>query len=107
MSSGTSPTRGILLMILAILLFTAMDATAKGLIQRYPAPQVIWTRFAGQLLIVLVLLGPRLGTALRTRFPVLHFWRSAFSSGRPRSSSCRCPISGWPRRPPSPISTPS
>jgi drug/metabolite transporter (DMT)-like permease len=68
-------------MILAILLFTAMDATAKGLIQRYPAPQVIWTRFAGQLLIVLVFLGPRLGAALRTRFPVLHFWRSAFQFG--------------------------
>ena len=68
-------------MILAILLFTAMDATAKGLIQRYPAPQVIWTRFSGQLVIVLVLLGPRLGVALRTRFPVLHFWRSAFQFG--------------------------
>lgn len=68
-------------MILAILLFTAMDATAKGLIQRYPAPQVIWTRFAGQLLLVLVFLGPRLGAALRTRFPVLHFWRSASQFG--------------------------
>lgn len=76
-----SPTRGILLMILAILLFTAMDAAAKGLIQRYPAPQVIWARFAGQLVLVLVLLGPRLGAALRTRFAVLHFFRSAFQFG--------------------------
>ena len=48
--------RGIILMILAILCFTAMDATAKGLIERYPAPQVVWVRFAGQLLIVLVVL---------------------------------------------------
>ncbi len=77
----SSPTRGILLMILAILLFTAMDATAKGLIARYPAPQVVWTRFAGQLLIVVILLGPRLGRMMRTRFPVLHFWRSAFQFG--------------------------
>ena len=68
-------------MTLAILLFTAMDAAAKGLIARYPAPQVVWVRFAGQLVIVALLLGPRLGKALRTRFPVLHFWRSAFQFG--------------------------
>jgi drug/metabolite transporter (DMT)-like permease len=74
-------TRGILLMILAIFLFTAMDATAKGLITRYPAPQVIWARFAGQLVLVLLILGPRLGPVLRTRFPALHFWRSASQLG--------------------------
>lgn len=74
-------TRGVALMILAVFLFTAMDATAKGLIARYPAPQVIWVRFAGQLVLVLLILGPRLGPALRTRFPVLHFWRSASQFG--------------------------
>jgi drug/metabolite transporter (DMT)-like permease len=79
--AAPSATRGILLMILAILLFTAMDATAKGLIQRYPAPQVIWVRFAGQLLIVLLLLRQHIGPVLRTRFPVLHFWRSAAQFG--------------------------
>ena len=83
MTSAThpSPTRGILLMILAILLFTAMDATAKGLIAKYPAPQVVWTRFAGQFLLVILILGPRLPQMLRTRFPVLHLWRSAFQFG--------------------------
>jgi drug/metabolite transporter (DMT)-like permease len=79
--AAPSATRGILLMILAILLFTAMDATAKGLIERYPAPQVIWVRFAGQLLIVLVILRHHLLPVLRTRFPVLHFWRSASQFG--------------------------
>ena len=82
-------TRGIALMITAILLFSTMDAVAKGLIQRYPAPQVIWTRFFGQFLLVLLILGPglgqprlpSLGTVLRTRFPVLHFWRSASQLG--------------------------
>lgn len=68
-------------MILAIFLFTAMDATAKGLIARYPAPQVIWVRFAGQLLLVLLILNVRLGPVLRTRFPVLHFWRSLSQFG--------------------------
>jgi drug/metabolite transporter (DMT)-like permease len=81
MVSYTSPTRGILLMILAVLFFTAMDATAKGLIQRYPAPQVIWVRFAGQLLIVLLILRRQLAPILRTRFPALHFWRSASQFG--------------------------
>ena len=73
--------RGIALMILAILLFTAMDAAAKGLIQRYPAPQVVWARFAGQLLIVLLILNTRTGPLLRTRFPGLHLARSAFQFG--------------------------
>jgi drug/metabolite transporter (DMT)-like permease len=70
--------KGILLMILAVFLFTIMDAVAKGLIARYPAPQVIWARFAGQALIVAVLLGPRMGPMLRTSHPWLHVVRSAF-----------------------------
>lgn len=76
-----SVTRGVALMILAILLFTAMDATAKGLIESYPAPQVIWVRFAGQLVLTLLILNVRLVPVLRTRFPVLHFWRSASQFG--------------------------
>jgi hypothetical protein len=55
-------TRGVALMILAIF-FTAMDATAKGVIARYPAPHVIWVRFARQLVLVLLILGPRLRPA--------------------------------------------
>jgi drug/metabolite transporter (DMT)-like permease len=74
-------TRGVAFMILAILLFTAMDATAKGLIARYPAPQVVWARFAGQLLIVLVILNARAPMYLRTRHPVLHLARSACQFG--------------------------
>jgi drug/metabolite transporter (DMT)-like permease len=68
-------------MILAILLFTAMDATAKGLIERYPAPQVVWARFAGQLLIVLILLNRQAPRLLRSRYPGLHMARSAFQLG--------------------------
>jgi drug/metabolite transporter (DMT)-like permease len=74
-------TRGVALMILAIFLFTAMDATAKGLIARYPASQVVWARFAGQLVIVLVILNLRAATYLRTRHPGLHLARSAFQFG--------------------------
>ncbi|MDO8883031.1 DMT family transporter [Pseudotabrizicola sp.] len=72
---------GILLMIMAIFCFSAMDAAAKGLIARYPVPQVIWARFAGQVLIVAVLLGPRLPLMLRTQWPMLHLIRSACQLG--------------------------
>ena len=67
---------GILLMMLAIFCFAAMDAAAKGLIARYPVPQVIWARFAGQVLIVALLLGPRLPVMLRTQWPGLHLVRA-------------------------------
>jgi drug/metabolite transporter (DMT)-like permease len=83
MSAAHTPqvTRGVALMILAIFLFTTMDATAKGLIGKYPAPQVIWVRFAGQLALVVLILNLRFGPVLRTRFPGLHFWRSAAQFG--------------------------
>ena len=80
-ASLSQVTRGVALMILAIFLFTAMDATAKGVIDRYPAPQVIWVRFAGQLVLVVLILRHHLGPVLRTRFPALHFWRSASQFG--------------------------
>src|SRR5690606_47429 len=64
-----------------IFFFTLMDATAKGLIAKYPAPQVVWTRFAGQLLVAMLVLGPKLPRMMRTRFPVLRFWRSGFRFG--------------------------
>lgn len=67
--------RAIGLMIGAIVLFTAMDAVAKGLLDRYPTPQVIWARFTGQLLLVLLILRGRVGPLLRTRYPVLHLAR--------------------------------
>ena len=37
--------RGILLMVSAIGLFTAMDATAKYLAQWYPVPGIVWARY--------------------------------------------------------------
>lgn len=74
-------TRGIALMIAAILMFATMDALAKGLVGRYPAPQVIWARYAGQLLVVLVLLNRRALGALKTDYPMLHMARSLCQFG--------------------------
>jgi drug/metabolite transporter (DMT)-like permease len=42
---------------------------------------VIWARFAGQLLIVVLILNLRTGPLLRTRHPWLHMARSAFQFG--------------------------
>jgi drug/metabolite transporter (DMT)-like permease len=76
-----STRKGILLMLLALLLFTAMDALAKGLVQTYPTAQVVWARFAGQLLLVVLILNIRLGPVLRTQFPGLHVIRSITQLG--------------------------
>ncbi len=74
--------RGIVLMLMGIVLFTAMDALAKGLIARYPTPQVIWARFAGQALLVAAILGPRqFIPTLNSRFPLLHLARSTCQLG--------------------------
>ena len=69
--------RGIGLMLLAVLFFTTMDAVAKGLVGGYPVMQVIFFRFAGQLLLVVLILRARLGPVLRTRYPGLHLLRAA------------------------------
>ncbi|MBJ2150868.1 DMT family transporter [Paracoccus sp. IB05] len=78
MQTAQNPARGILLMILAILAFTLLDASAKGLLQRYPAPQVIWARFLGQVLIVVLILRGRTLVMARTSYPGLHVLRAFF-----------------------------
>ncbi|MDZ4094709.1 MAG: DMT family transporter [Paracoccaceae bacterium] len=77
--SATS--RGILLMLAAIAMFTAMDALAKGLIAQYPTLQVVWARYTGQTVIVGLFLARRLGPLLRTRYPKLQALRSVFQFG--------------------------
>lgn len=74
-------TRGILFMVLAIALFTTMDAAAKGLIQHYPASQVVFFRFAVMFVLVLLILRMRVPVLLRTRHPWLHLVRSAAQFG--------------------------
>lgn len=73
--------QGILLMLLAILMFTAMDALAKGLVARYPTAQVVWVRFAGQALLVALILNARLPVYARTAMPRLHVLRAFAQMG--------------------------
>jgi drug/metabolite transporter (DMT)-like permease len=78
MTSLANTQRGILLMLAAVVCFTAMDAVAKGLIATYPAFQVIWARFAVMLGLVLLILRGRIPGLLVTQHPWLHLLRCLF-----------------------------
>lgn len=81
MSAAQNPTRGIALMLLAILVFTVMDACAKALVVHYPAAQVVWVRFTGQFLLAVLLLRGRAPALMRTAHPGLHLLRALFQIG--------------------------
>jgi drug/metabolite transporter (DMT)-like permease len=53
--------RGILLITLAVFLFSSMDTLAKFLLRSYPLPPLIFARYAVHTLLMLVLLAPRMG----------------------------------------------
>ena len=65
---ATQVRRGILMLIAAVGFFALLDTTCKWLSQTYPVPMIVWARYSAQTLLMLVLLGPRLGSGLlRTR----------------------------------------
>lgn len=68
-------------MLLAIFCFTLMDATVKGLVDHYPTPMLVWMRFLGQFLVVVLLLRHRFVTHLRTHFPMAHLARAVTQIG--------------------------
>ena len=68
----------ILLMIGAIFCFSVMDATAKALAPRIGTIPAVWARYAGQALVVLILVAPRLRSVARTNYPWLQLARSVF-----------------------------
>ena len=62
------PLRGILMIMTAVAMFTAMDSIAKYLSRFYPVPGIVWARYAFHLLFVVMILGPRMRLRLvRTR----------------------------------------
>ncbi|RDW13335.1 DMT family transporter [Paracoccus thiocyanatus] len=67
--------RGIVLLLLAIFLFTLMDATGKHLSTLYHPVQVVWIRFLTNLVIVAAIFAPRLRATLATRRPVVQAFR--------------------------------
>lgn len=75
------PAEGILMMLAAVVAFTAMDAAAKGLIDRYDTIQVVWARYTVQTLGVALWQARRLRQVLTTRHPWLQAARSACQLG--------------------------
>lgn len=73
--------RGILMMLLAVLVFTAMDACAKALITRYATLQVVWARYVFQIAGVALWQARDLRRVLRTAHPWLQLIRSACQLG--------------------------
>jgi drug/metabolite transporter (DMT)-like permease len=70
--------RGILLMCAGTSLFPFMNAAVKLLAANYPVSQIVWARFTGHLIIMLVIFLPHhRWTLLRTRRPAVQFGRSA------------------------------
>ena len=53
--------RGILLIMLAVFLFSSMDTLAKFLLRSYPLPPLIFARYAVHTFFMLVLVAPRMG----------------------------------------------
>ena len=72
----TAQSRAILLMIGAILCFSIMDAAVKAVAPIVGVLPTLWARYAGQMLLVFLLVLPHLKQVVRTRYPVLQFLRS-------------------------------
>ena len=66
----------IALTIAAIFLFTLMDATGKTLAAEANTIVALWARYAGQMLLVTVLVAPRLRQVTRSKYLGLQFTRS-------------------------------
>ena len=69
---------GILLMIATMFFFSVMDAMAKEVAHRTDTVVAIWARYAGQTVVVAVLIAPRMKTVLKTGYPGLQLLRSIF-----------------------------
>jgi drug/metabolite transporter (DMT)-like permease len=68
--------RGILLIMLAVFLFSSMDTLAKFMLRSYPLAPLIWARYTVHFAFMIALLAPRMGLALvRTQRPVLQVLR--------------------------------
>lgn len=77
----TPAATGILLYVFAIMTMSVMDLIAKALSTEVPVIQVVWARYAGQTVLVTLIVLPRIRQVVRTRYPALHLLRSLFLLG--------------------------
>lgn len=83
-AAGTDPRlrlTGIGLMLLALVMFAVLDATAKWLTAHIGTMEVIWARYAGQLVLVGLAVKPWLPDVWRTERLGLHLLRAVFLLG--------------------------
>ena len=74
--------RGIFLILLAVLFFAGLDASAKYLAHTIPPLEVAWCRYFFNFVLAVVVLRPwRRWSDYRTRRPWLQFWRAMFLLG--------------------------
>lgn len=68
--------RGMLLMLVTVMLFCIMDTISKYLARYYPVNMIVWVRYLVHTVLVLSLLGPRIGVELvRTSRPLMQLLR--------------------------------
>ncbi|MBB94546.1 MAG: hypothetical protein CML68_08090 [Rhodobacteraceae bacterium] len=79
--SGSRERQAIVFMLTAILAMSVMDATVKGLAPRVGVVPALWARYAGQMLVVTLLILPRARGVVRTRRPGAQILRSALLMG--------------------------
>ena len=72
----TSQNQAIILMIAAIFCFSIMDVAVKAVAPSIGVLPALWARYAGQMLVVLILVLPRLRQVVRARYPLLQCLRS-------------------------------
>lgn len=73
--------QAIAFMLASVFTFSAMDAVAKTMAQNYHPMQVVWSRYTGQVVVVLCLITPKLFTYLRTAHFGTHVARSVLQFG--------------------------
>ena len=62
--------RGIVLVLMAVALFSTMDVTTKYLTRFYPIITILWVRFVFHAIIIFILMYPRIGSRLlRSAYP--------------------------------------
>ena len=76
------PFHGVLLMLLALFFFAALDATAKHLVLTFALPLLVWARFTLHCLLMVVFLAPSMrGKLLATKRPLIQVIRALLLLG--------------------------
>jgi len=81
LKSSSDAQRGIALLIIAMLFFSLMDATAKGLSERNSSIMVVWARYTSQVVWSFLILSPWLFRLMRTKQLKMQWLRSALLFG--------------------------